>query len=771
MKHCIYLALLLINFIHRTIANKQDGIAYEIFATHYDCTNPRNLQIYDITNIPQCQLKPTDVQHHLIYLQIYQKSQLRLVHAKECSIAIQEERWKCGSLYNPTDSRYVFHKSATEINLMPITGEQCETAVTTGIFYINNILWNTVWEIPANGQNVVYYIQSNGKQSKDRIDCHEGYAIRYVFRGKITNAILEYNSNNGELIHVYRRTSLYCAVTDGKCTTIFHTALWWNKDSICALALIEETHKRMIYWKPYKRFFLTPVLIGEHRLNGETSPLYTFEIYKDPSQYCTNTAFLLHRTNYEHLFIRILRGGFDMDLGTKKPIVTTLRHTNPHMHTIPYYTSVTYHYYERYNNATNEISLVKELRTDDNTTVIFNRKIERIAKITLLPTSSIALLWNRENGTINYQSAAKEDADFILTQYSRTLHPSELEMLNHICEHDKLKLITILATAKENPHQAGKLLTNNRTTYFEINNAIAYSYQCIEQKTAVYEQTQCYNKIPIYYKNELWFIDPVTRQTHKNANKISCDNNLQNLFHFDTDNPLSWYRLSPHIHKNEPPQLLQTNWNSEIFRDDNPYKGLYNQKAINLFWKQIQLQQYQRDMIEYFKSNIIDSQIKKESNSDTLFKGGFIPIETDLPLSQVLPNRIFTEEFLENFGSLTYYWITYGMIITSPLLIFYCIDILLNLVRIGDIMQNNDHDISCTELMKSIISIRFYHKLIATRQMTTTTQPKIRKSVSFNNQTEEISFASTPSDPNYMPLTTTYDVYPLQTSPSMYNVV
>ena len=67
---------------------------------------------------------------------------------------------------------------------------------------------------------------------------------------------------------------------------------------------------------------------------------------------------------------------------------------------------------------------------------------------------------------------------------------------------------------------------------------------------------QCYDKIPILYRGQIQFVDPVTRQTYPHAMTQNCSDRIKNLFQLDMDQEDSWYTLTPGIvHQDKLPYL------------------------------------------------------------------------------------------------------------------------------------------------------------------------------------------------------------------------
>ena len=67
----------------------------------------------------------------------------------------------------------------------------------------------------------------------------------------------------------------------------------------------------------------------------------------------------------------------------------------------------------------------------------------------------------------------------------------------------------------------------------------------------------CYEKIPILYRGQIQFVDPITRQTYPHAmaqNGFDC---IKNLFQLDMDQEDSWYTLTPFIVHEDKPAVFE----------------------------------------------------------------------------------------------------------------------------------------------------------------------------------------------------------------------
>ena len=85
----------------------------------------------------------------------------------------------------------------------------------------------------------------------------------------------------------------------------------------------------------------------------------------------------------------------------------------------------------------------------------------------------------------------------------------------------------------ENPRLAGYMLTGNRSIFLSTDGSLAWLYHCPLMSSPPHVMNQCYDKIPTFYKNEIFFVDPITRQTHPDAQVQNSSDRIKNLFQFD----------------------------------------------------------------------------------------------------------------------------------------------------------------------------------------------------------------------------------------------
>ena len=79
------------------------------------------------------------------------------------------------------------------------------------------------------------------------------------------------------------------------------------------------------------------------------------------------------------------------------------------------------------------------------------------------------------------------------------------------------------------------MLTGNRSMFLSTDSSLAWLYHCFLMRPPPHAMNQCYDKIPIFYNNATFFVDPITRQTYPDAQVQKCTDRIKNLFQFDME--------------------------------------------------------------------------------------------------------------------------------------------------------------------------------------------------------------------------------------------
>ena len=155
------------------------------------------------------------------------------------------------------------------------------------------------------------------------------------------------------------------------------------------------------------------------------------------------------------------------------------------------------------------------------------------------------------NLNLDYELHQGTKLDYLFFESSKMLECSEIQLLKNLCEQERTQILTILMLSMENPRLAGYMLTGNRSMFLSTDGSLAWLYHCRLMRSPPHVMNQCYDEIPIFYKNAIFFVDPSTRQTYPDAQVQNCSHRIRNLFQFDMEDENSWFTITPTLeHRN-----------------------------------------------------------------------------------------------------------------------------------------------------------------------------------------------------------------------------
>ena len=105
----------------------------------------------------------------------------------------------------------------------------------------------------------------------------------------------------------------------------------------------------------------------------------------------------------------------------------------------------------------------------------------------------------------------------------------ELNTLHTVCELERIQLLTILTMSVKNPQLAGFLLTGNCSNFLYGEASTAWLHDCPHFISPLYKADECFDRIPIHYRETIKYVDPITRQTFIYATQIECGNNSHKI--------------------------------------------------------------------------------------------------------------------------------------------------------------------------------------------------------------------------------------------------
>ena len=274
--------------------------------------------------------------------------------------------------------------------------------------------------------------------------------------------------------------------------------------------------------------------------------------------------------------------------------------------------------------------------------------------------------------------------EYLFFQRSRLLQATEIKLLQNQCEQERTQILTNLMLALENPRPAGYMLTGNRSMFLETDGSVAWLYHCPKNHSPLHTMNQCYDKIPMLYRGQIQFVDPITRQTYKHAMTQNCSDRIKNLFQLDMDQEDSWYTLTPGIIHQGRPAMFGP-------QDDNPVAshtftgsqnaGMYTRNELKRLWDSIRINAASRTALKKFPQSLIVYTTDQEGTDGSHF---YTP-RTKFFVDKMISPGFFKDQFLDTFGPVVYVLEHCGIYFSVFLFIKLIIDMVVMIVRYMEI--------------------------------------------------------------------------------------
>ena len=158
-------------------------------------------------------------------------------------------------------------------------------------------------------------------------------------------------------------------------------------------------------------------------------------------------------------------------------------------------------------------------------------------------------LMNRTHfGAIHYDMHLDLKLDYTISRIFQEMSLSELVTLHQLCELEKTQILQSLALAVQKIPYAGYLLPGNRSNFIDYEGNILWYRTCTKKVSPLYvfEDKRCYKRIPIFYKNEVHFVDTLSRRTYFWDTAVPCGSkNSHNVVQLNRDED-KYYLLIPY---------------------------------------------------------------------------------------------------------------------------------------------------------------------------------------------------------------------------------
>ena len=242
--------------------------------------------------------------------------------------------------------------------------------------------------------------------------------------------------------------------------------------------------------------------------------------------------------------------------------------------------------------------------------------------------------------------------DYLFFESSRLLQATEKQLVQNQCEQERTRILTNLMLALENLRLAGYMLTGNRSMFVETDGSVAWLYHCPNIHSPHQTMNQCYDKIPILYRGEIQFVDPITQQTYPHATTQNCSERIKNLFQLDMDQEDSWYTLTPVIVQQDKLAIFGPQDISPVVSHTltgSQDAGMYTRNEFKGFWDSILINAASRTALEKFLQNLIIYTTTEGTDGSHYYTP-----RTQFFVDKMISPGYFKDQFLDTFGPVVY---------------------------------------------------------------------------------------------------------------------
>ena len=92
--------------------------------------------------------------------------------------------------------------------------------------------------------------------------------------------------------------------------------------------------------------------------------------------------------------------------------------------------------------------------------------------------------------------------------------------------------------------------------FLETDGSLAWLYSCPLLRSPLHTMNECYNKIPNFYRGQIKFVDPITRQKLPDTMPQNCSDHVKTLFQMEMDDRNSWFSLTAQITPRDRPVIF-----------------------------------------------------------------------------------------------------------------------------------------------------------------------------------------------------------------------
>ena len=492
-----------------------------------------------------------------------------------------------------------------------------------------------------------------GDKSEDyRNECDgKGWITKDNFESYIQDITLKVRIKDGK---VFNRNDqlLPCDLDELGCesTSLDPYVYTWKAPEKCILSVLKDDYAHML--KNDNHYYIVSQNSSENK--------YLFEV-KDHPQHLCNKPTEVYPTTYDSMYVAIHYGGFDMKTG-RKPNELGRKHFLQHQN--------------------------KAFHSKPGNLYIYSLQCK--------PADPYINTWLN----MDYELQQETKLDYIFFESSRALQASELNVLKNQCEQERIQIFTILMLSLENPRLAGYMLTGNRSMFLETDGSLAWLYSCPQARSPLHTLNQFYDKIPILYKGQIQFVDPITRQTLPDALPQNCSDPIKILFQMDMDRKDSWYSLTPEITHRDRPAVFAPKDISPFTTQKFPQSakaGMYTKGQLSEFWDAILMSSASKNALQKFTRILIVPSKAKKGPDRYIYHAP----RTDSFVDNMISPNYFENGFVETFGTIGYWLEKCGIWFAIFLFVKLNIDIVVVVKRTLEIYRITGRSVSFGKVLLS----------------------------------------------------------------------
>ena len=252
----------------------------------------------------------------------------------------------------------------------------------------------------------------------------------------------------------------------------------------------------------------------------------------------------------------------------------------------------------------------------------------------------------------------------------------------------------------ENPRLAGYMLTGIRSMFPETDGSLAWLYSCPQVRSPLHTVNQGYDKIPILYKGQIHFVDPITRKTLPDALPQKCSDPIENLIQMNVEQKDSWYSLTPEIINRDRPAVSAPEDVSPFTTQKFPQSvksGMYTTGQLGEFWDALLMGSASKIALQKFTRNwIVPSIAKKSPDGYTHYAP-----RTDFSVDNLISPNQFENGIVQTFWTVGYWLEKCGIWFAIFLFVKLIIDIVVTVMKTLEIHRITGRSVSFEKVLLS----------------------------------------------------------------------